>query len=36
LCIFWFRVRLLWVRQSNHPFSQTQLVEMVTWQVRYI
>jgi len=20
----------------NHPFSQTQLVEMVTWQVQYV
>ena len=46
LCIFWFRVRLLWVLESamecsrhnrlNRPFSQTQLVEMVTWQVQYV
>ena len=46
LCIFWFRVRLLWVLEIamdccrhnglNHLFSQTQLVEMVTWQVQYV
>ena len=53
LCIYWFRVRLLWVLVqiameysrhvgSKHPirvhlaFSQTQLVEIVTWQVQYV
>jgi len=43
---FWFRVTLLWVLEiamgcsrhngSNHPFRQTQLVEMVMWQVQYV
>jgi len=52
LCIFWIRVRLLWVLEIamdcsrhngwNHPirihltFRQTQLVEMVTWQVQHV